>query len=110
MRSGVNGIGDERRSAERAERIVDRIHDAGRRAGGASLARPFGAQFKVGGRRDHMADLDVGHFDRHRHQANAGFHMRVAGDQQVSDAMASREVATEAAELIVLQFLNSDEG
>jgi len=30
--------------------------------------RSLGAQFGVGGRRDHMADFDIGHFDCHRDQ------------------------------------------
>jgi len=37
-------------------------------AGGAGLARALGAKLAVGGGRDHMADLDVGHFHRHRHE------------------------------------------
>ena len=40
--------GEERRGAERAERVVDRVHDAGRRAGGAGFAGALGAQLGVG--------------------------------------------------------------
>src|SRR5215471_15679420 len=58
----------DRRRAERTERIVDRIHHATRRAGGAGLAGAFGAKLGIRGRRHHMADLHVRHFGGHRHQ------------------------------------------
>src|SRR5262245_8699429 len=58
----------ERCGAERAERVVDGVHDSAGRASGAGLARALGAQFGIGGRSDHMADLDVGHLGGHRHE------------------------------------------
>jgi hypothetical protein len=45
----------------------------------------------------------------HVTRSNAGWHMRVTGDgNKTSDPM-SRESATEAAEVIVLQFLNNED-
>src|SRR6516164_1525324 len=58
----------DRRRAERTERIVDRVHHAARRAGGAGLAGAFGAKLGIRGRRYHMADVHVRHFGGHRHQ------------------------------------------
>src|SRR5215510_2543733 len=58
----------ERLGAQWPQRVVDRVHDRARRAVGAGLARALGAQFRIGGGRDHMADLDIGHLGRHRYQ------------------------------------------
>ena len=44
----------------------------------------------------------------HVSRSNGGWHMRVTGDSKLSDAM-SRKSATEAAEVIVLQFLSDED-
>src|SRR4029077_14338950 len=44
------------------------IHDAARRAGGAGFAGALGAELGIGGRRHHVADVDVGHPAGHRHE------------------------------------------
>ena len=66
--SGVNGMSVSGRGAQRPQRVVDGVHDAARRAGGAGFARALGAELAVGGRRDDVADLDVRHLRRHRHE------------------------------------------
>src|SRR5262252_10760428 len=58
----------ERLGAKRAQRIVDGIHDRTGRAGGAGFARALGAELGIGGRSHHVADFDVGHLRRHRHE------------------------------------------
>src|SRR6516225_11178006 len=55
----------ERLGVERAQRIVDGVHDRTGRAGGAGFARALGAQLGIGGRGHHVADFDVGHLRRH---------------------------------------------
>ncbi len=59
---------DATRRAEGRQRVVDRVHHRGRRAGGAGLAGALGAELRAGGRRLHVADHDVGHLGGHRHQ------------------------------------------
>src|SRR3954468_1572291 len=54
--------------AQRPQRVVDGVHHAARRAGGAGFARALSPKFAVGGGRDHMAHLDVRHLHRHRHE------------------------------------------
>ena len=53
---------------ERRERVVDRVHDRGRRAGGAGLADALGAELRLLRRRLDVRADDVGHLARHRHE------------------------------------------
>ena len=54
--------------AERPERIVHRVRYRRGCPGRTGLTRALGAQFRLRGRRHHMADIDVGHFAGHRNQ------------------------------------------
>ena len=64
---GREGLG-EHLGAEGPQRVVDGVHDGGGRAGGAGLARALGAQQRFARGSLDVADLDVGHLRRHRHQ------------------------------------------
>ena len=54
--------------AERLQGVVDRVRHRGGGACRAGLPGAFGAELRFEGRRDHVADLDVGHLGRHRHE------------------------------------------
>ena len=67
MRSGVKGWANTL-APKGPQRVVDGVHDGRRSAGRAGLARALGAEQQLPRRRLDMADLDVGHLGRHRHQ------------------------------------------
>src|SRR6266511_5241374 len=69
----------ERLGTERAQRIVDGVHDRAGRAARAGFARAFGAQLGIGGRRDHVTDVDIRYFGGHRYEI-----IRYAAVEQLS--------------------------
>ena len=60
--SGVNGMSVSGCAPSGPQRVVDRVHHAGRRAGGAGLAGALGAEFGLSAVGEtHVAAFDVGH-------------------------------------------------